>query len=86
MRIAKNPTKILADLLLFDSFPERAHLIGMENDKGATRLYVASETSIDAGVVTRHYIKTEEIPLSTPGLRELLGINPPTPPANRSNS
>ena len=75
MKIIKNPGKLLSDLLLYDSFSQQAHIAGIENDAGATRIYVVSDEAICAGVVTRHYIRTEELVLDdVPGLRELLGI------------
>ncbi len=77
-RAAKNPRKLLGDILLHHEYTD---IIGIENDVGATRIYVASPQAIGQGVVMMHYIRSEEVPL-TNALRERIGWPPATTSAD----
>lgn len=67
-RAAKNPRKLLADILLHGDYGD---IIGIESDAGATRIYTGSPETVDGGVVMMHYIRSEEVPF-TEALRERL--------------
>jgi hypothetical protein len=71
-RAAINPGKLLCNILMHHEYED---IIGLENDCGATRIYVGSQQAIDQGVVLMHYIRSEEVPF-TDELKKRIGWGP----------
>lgn len=67
-RSAANPDKLLRDVLMYGEYSD---ILGLENDAGATRIYVGSREALEQGMVLMHYIRSEEVPFDA-ALKERL--------------
>ena len=59
-----DPGGFLRELLLVDTSGIPAHIIAVESDAGATRVYVASEEMAEQGLCLMHYIRSEEVDIT----------------------